>query len=293
MATKTKKKVRRKPSTALARVPVDNTPLGVARGLAIDKRLTVDKLAQLIALDKQLRAEQAKAEYWAAFERMRPNLPVIEKKGIIRGKSEVKGKPGPIQSRYARFEDIQRIIKPILAQFGFVSSYSTEWPALTTLCVVGRLTHVGGHFEESRFQSPADASGGKNAIQGLGSANSYGKRYTIKDLLNLEEQGVDDDGKGAGALEGQVVNEGAPPRQAPPAREYQKSTSTAPITEGQQKRLHAIAKNSARLNADVRAWLKQRYGVDRSEQIRRCDYDEIVAAIEHDGPLPVRLAGED
>jgi hypothetical protein len=65
--------------------------------------------------------------------------------------------------------------------------------------VVGHLTHIGGHTRESRFRSTADASGGKNAIQGLGSAVQYGRRYTLIDLLNIVQQGVDDDGQAAGA----------------------------------------------------------------------------------------------
>jgi hypothetical protein len=43
-----------------------------------------------------------------------------------------------------------------------------------------------------------DASGNKNAVQALGSAISYGKRYTASALLNLTSHGEDDDSFRAG-----------------------------------------------------------------------------------------------
>ena len=42
-----------------------------------------------------------------------------------------------------------------------------------------------------------DTTGSKNATQGAGSAASYGKRHSAKAVLNLIEEGEDNDGKGA------------------------------------------------------------------------------------------------
>lgn len=269
----------------------DGTPLGIMTRLARDPHLTVDKFAQLVAINREMMAATARAEYWAAYDRMAPEIPTITKRG------KVLNKAGAVQSHYAKFEDIQRIIKPIIRQHGFTLSYRTVWPeGIGPVAeVIATLRHTGGHAEESRFRSPADASGGKNAVQGLGSANSYGKRYTVKDLLNIIEDGVDDDGGKAGAAEpkppaaktGDVVDHGAPPRDS------HHSASKEPITEGQLKRLYAIAKNSGRLNADIKAWLKASYGLDRAEKIRRCDYDQIVASIESPRDLPKREPGQE
>lgn len=286
-----KKTKRRKPSTALAR----RTPaalqldpqLGPIERLARDKGLTVDKLERLIAATERIQKAKAEAAYWRDFDTMKPHLPIITKRGIIRGKAEVKGQKGPIQSRYAKFEDIQTAIAPILPRFGFVYSYRTEWPAPAVLCIVCRLKHREGHFEESRFQSPADASGGKNAIQGLGSANSYGKRYTIKDLLDLQEQGVDDDGNLAGILEKKDPNvidaETVPP--AGPIDAHHKQ-STEPITDGQRKRLLGFVKNSGRIERDVLIWIGKTYNVKKLSELRRCDYDQACAAIQSPAELP-------
>ncbi len=78
---------------------------------------------------------------------------------------------------------------------GFALSHRTEWPDAKTVKVIGILMHREGHSRESEFLSAADVSGSKNAIQGLGSAVAYGRRYTTKDLLNIATSDEDDDGR--------------------------------------------------------------------------------------------------
>jgi hypothetical protein len=306
MPTKRKKKTtalaRRRPTVPSRRRDIDDgTPMGIAQRLARDPKLTVEKLERLIALNERMMAAQAESAYWAAYDAMVLELPIIEKNGKIYGKSEVKGQRGPLQSRYSKFEDIQHVIKPILKRFGFVTSYKTEWPAPAVLCVVGRLKHNAGHYEESRFQSPADNTGGKNAIQGLGSANSYGKRYTIVDLLNLEQRGKDDDGNAAGELEPEQPRGRGRRQKADsevidvPASEplhAHHSESKEPITEKQLDRLKAIIRSSGRIDRDVKLWIGHTYQIKKLSEIRRCDYDAIVAAVESPKNLPAPPARE-
>lgn len=285
----------RKParSKALARRQVqpidDGTPMGIAHRLARDPKLTVEKLERLMALNERMLAAQAEAAYWAAYDAMSGRLPTIDKRGKIRNKE------GHVQSRYALFEDIQRAVKPILKEFGFTLSYKTKWPipGSPVLCVFGRLTHRGGHFEESEFQAASDESGGKNKIQGLGSANAYGRRYTTKDLLNLEEAGVDDDGQGTAPpapRRGRQRDQGPPDIiDAEPSRDPRDATyndSKEPITEGQLQRLKILIKTSGRIDRDVKVWIGQRYQVKKLTEIRRCDYDTICAAVQSPRDLP-------
>ena len=46
-----------------------------------------------------------------------------------------------------------------------------------------------------------DTSGSKNATQGAGSSASYGKRHTYKAMLNIIEDGEDNDGAGSTVVE--------------------------------------------------------------------------------------------
>ncbi len=160
--------------------------------MASNKDVDVEKLERLIALNDRSVDREAAAAFNAAFSKMQADIPEIDEKGAI------KNRAGEVQSRYARFEDVQKVLKPILIRHGFALSFRSEWPDPKTVKVVGILTHVMGHARESEFLSAADESGSKNAIQGLGSAVSYGRRYTTIDLLNITTRGQDDDGQKAG-----------------------------------------------------------------------------------------------
>lgn len=171
-------------------VPVDEPPpaltepeaLTMIERLARDPNVDVEKLERLIAMQERILDRNNKAAFDAAFAQMQPEIPTV----IERGKTD--------KARYALLEDIVDIVRPILQKHGFSISFRTEWPDKKTVKVIGILTHREGHARESEFLSEADASGSKNAIQGLGSAVSYGHRYTIKDLLNITSKGEDDDG---------------------------------------------------------------------------------------------------
>lgn len=158
--------------------------------LATNPDVNVEKLERLIAMQERIMAHNAKAAFDSAFAAMQPDIPEIDEKGRILVKGE-------LQSTYARNEDMQKVLRPILANHGFSLSFQTEWPDKKTVKVIGILSHREGHARRSEFLSDADTSGNKNAIQALGSAVSYGHRYTTKDLLNITSRAPserDDDG---------------------------------------------------------------------------------------------------
>jgi hypothetical protein len=266
----------------LATMPTEPGILGVFQRLATDPKLTVDKLGELIKLQERIMDREAAAAFETAYKLMLPEIPRITKRGRI------KNKQGEVQSRYSKYEDIRKVTDPILQRFGFTMHYQTLWPVPGTAEIVGTLVHERGGTMVSRFQSRADDSGGKNAIQGLGSAVTYGKRYVRKDLLAIVEEGEDDDGQKCGA-----------PRKAPdynppgmaeasvlkldqPAHHPELSL---PITSKQRDRLVALVANSGRTKREVKEWLQRRYGWTLAEQITRAKYDEVCAAIEGRGDL--------
>jgi hypothetical protein len=158
--------------------------------LAKDPSVDVEKLERLIAMQERIMRHQAKAAFDAAFAEMQGEIPVITEKGEILVKGE-------LRSRYATNEDIQEIVKPILQRHGFSILFRNEF-ADNRCKVIGILSHRGGHSEQDEFVTKPDDSGGKNDIQALGSARSYGQRYTTTALLNIATRGTDDDGKAAG-----------------------------------------------------------------------------------------------
>lgn len=159
------------------------------------------KMAQLLELSRQVRADDAKAAYTASLVRMKPLLPIIDKKGriTIHGKGLEKIDANIIQSTaYALWEDIDAAITPILHDHGFVLTFRCGAGQDGRITVTGVLSHEMGHSEETTMQLPLDTSGSKNNVQAVGSSTSYGKRYTAGLLLNLRTKGEDDDGQKGG-----------------------------------------------------------------------------------------------
>lgn len=164
---------------------------------ARDPNIDIDKMERLFTMHERMTASRSRMDYDAAFAALQTELPEIDKKGKITIKE--KGGDKIIQSTpYALWDDTNKLIKPILAKYGFGLSFriSQTEARLTTKAV---LSHVGGHREETEFSSPIDATGSKNNVQGWGSAFSYGKRYTGTAILNITTKGEDDDAKAAGA----------------------------------------------------------------------------------------------
>lgn len=176
------------PKTALAVAPVDGFASMVER-LAANPAVDVTKLERIIELQRGIMADNARAEYYAAFASMQGELPSITERGEILVN-------GQLRSKYARNEDIQEAVRPILQQHGFALSFRNEFKdGLVT--ITGVLSHRSGHSERDQFVAKADTSGSKNDIQALGSTRSYGQRYTTIALLNIVTKGEDNDGQTA------------------------------------------------------------------------------------------------
>lgn len=172
--------------------PSTNAPsdiLLMIERLAVNPDFGVEKLEKLIDMQERILDRNAASAFNIAFAKMQPKIPtIIERKSTDRGK-------------YAPREDIVEVIRPILSEYGFSLSFRTEWPEKTVVKVVGILTHEEGHSRQSEFMSAADTSGSKNAVQALGSAVEYGRRYTTTDLLNIASRGGDDDATKSGRPE--------------------------------------------------------------------------------------------
>jgi hypothetical protein len=172
---------------------------------ASDPNVDIDKMERLWAMHEKMQERSARLAYDEAFAAMAPNLPEIDK----RGKIIIKEKSGEriIQSTpYALWDDTNKVIKPILAEYGFGLSFRiAQTPDKITTTAV--LSHRGGHRETTDFSASIDATGSKNNVQGWGSSFSYGKRYTGTAILNITTKGEDDDGKAAGVIPGTITEE--------------------------------------------------------------------------------------
>ncbi len=179
-------------STVPARVE-DQASIGLAsviERLAKNPKVDVQKIEKIIEFQERIMRHQAKAAFDAAFAEMQGELPVIDERGAILVDQK-------LRSKYAKYEDIQAAIRPVLQKHGFAIRHRNENIGNGVLKIVGILSHREGHSEQDEFLCPADKSGGKADIQAIGSTRSYGMRYTTIALLNIETRGLDDDGRKA------------------------------------------------------------------------------------------------
>ena len=182
------------PAATIERQP-DSTSLFDFVAMAVkDPSIDVAKLEALLRMQREITADESRIQFNQAMMRLQPRLPRIKKNGIVEF-NDKSGNPKPA-FKYARWEDVDTAIRPVLNEEGFSLSFNTaprtgEGGGVT---VTGELLHVGGHSKSASIALPLDTSGGKSNLQGYASSTSFGSRYVAKMLLNLVFEGEDDDG---------------------------------------------------------------------------------------------------
>ncbi len=157
--------------------------------VCMNPEMDVEKLEKMLDMQERILDKQAQQQFQVDMAAMQAELPVIEKSGEINIR-------GVVQSRFAKFEDINRAVLPVLQKYGFSFTFETQ-QATGYVNVIGVLRHKSGHKESTQLQIPLDTSGSKNVVQAVGSSVSYGKRYVMSALLNITTTDDDDDGQSA------------------------------------------------------------------------------------------------
>jgi hypothetical protein len=192
--------------------PSDNgssTVLSLIEKVALDPRADVEKLEHTIAMYERLKAKEAELAFNAAKGRLLKKLAGVK---IVKNKPVLyeieKGKPqkgNHAAFRYATLEEIDKHLRPLLAEENMDLSYSDEPREDGGIVIRGRLRHLpGGHYEDSFMPAPLDTTGGKSNVQAVGSTNSYLRRYVACNIFNIVVVGDDDDGTGGTIDEAQA-----------------------------------------------------------------------------------------
>jgi hypothetical protein len=172
-----------------------------------DPAFDISRLETLLRFQRELMADSAKTQFNEAFARLQPQLPRVKKNGEVWYPVEKNNPDGPQYRafKYAKWEDIDEGIRPLLNTEGFSLSFDTQSHPSGGYLIIGKLSHSAGHEKTATFGPvPLDTSGGKNNLQGAASSLSYGKRHTGSMLLNLVFEGEDDDGNGGMITEEQA-----------------------------------------------------------------------------------------
>jgi hypothetical protein len=164
-----------------------DSAIGSLVQLAVEKDFDAEKLDKVITLFNQQQDRQRKETFELHFAEMQKELPIITKD------KSAKDKTGKETYRYATLENVLAKVTPIIAAHGFSYAWRNETFATGQVRVWCAISGYG-HTRESYFDIPIlDASAWTNSIQQMGSAASYGKRYSLCNALGIIIKDEDDD----------------------------------------------------------------------------------------------------
>ena len=181
---------KQKPYEVTTRETADTSPAALMLK-AMDGKMDLDKLKQFMELQEKWEATQARKAYTQAMSDFKKSPPEIEKDRHV----EFKTSTGKTEYNHASLGNVTAKINTALGACGLSAAWTTE-QSDKGVSVTCKITHVLGHFETTTLTSAPDASGGKNAIQALGSTISYLQRYTLLSLTGLASREMDTDGQG-------------------------------------------------------------------------------------------------
>lgn len=203
-------------------------------------------LEKMMELQERWEANEARKAYNAAMAAFKANPPRITKDKHVKYPTKT---GGTTDYKHATLGNVVSTISASLSEHGLAATWKTETMDNGAVKVTCRISHEAGHFEETSLTSAPDASGGKNAIQAVGSAVSYLSRYTILALCGLATY-EDDDGAGTEPIE------------------Y--------ITEAQAGTIYNLCNE---LGGTVEARLLKWLGIEEISQIPASEYARVIAEL--------------
>jgi hypothetical protein len=205
-----KTKESKRPAESLIYAPLSDSPsrvLALIERVALAPRANVEKLEHLIAMYERVKAKEAELAYNAAKAQILKKLAGIKivKNRPALSESDNGKQRGAVEAfKYAPLEEIDKHLRPLLAEEEMDLSYSDE-PCEGGILIRGRLKHLpSGHYEDSFMPAPLDTTGGKSNVQAVGSTNSFLRRYVACNIFNIVVVGDDDDGTGGPIDEAQT-----------------------------------------------------------------------------------------
>lgn len=164
--------------------------LDVIARAASDPNVDIDKMERLIAMQERIQARDAELAFNNAM-----NAAQAEMRPIAANASNPQ-----TRSRYATFDKLDRVLRPIYTAHGFSLSFDEgESPKPEHVRVLCYVAHIGGHTRTYHRDMPADGKGAKGGdvmtkTHAAGAAGSYGARYLLKGIWNVAVGDEDEDG---------------------------------------------------------------------------------------------------
>ena len=190
-------------------VTLGGSLLEVIARAATDPRVEIAKMKELLDMQERILAKDAEVQFNEAMAQVNE----VDLRVAKMGTASLGGKGS---YKYARWEDMDNVIRPLLRDNGLRLSFDTEVNAAGGIIIHGWLTHRAGHKVKASVPLMIDTGPGRNMLQQMGSTVSYGKRYVAEMLLNIVREDEDDDGSyGGQRQQAPRYQEPAPPPREP------------------------------------------------------------------------------
>ena len=178
------------------RQPDSLAPMELVK-MALETGRNPEQLEKMLDLAERHAAEVARREFVQAMAGFRTEAVEIKKTRRVGYQNR-----DSTQTSYSHAElgGIVDAVVPALSKYGLAHRWTTHQGDGGRITVSCHLSHVGGHVEQSTLMAQPDTSGGKNAIQAIGSTITYLERYTLLAVTGLAAKGQDDDGDAAGEV---------------------------------------------------------------------------------------------
>lgn len=160
--------------------------------VAISRGASVAELTALFDLQMRWKAEDARMAWIEDMAAFKLVCPEILKTRHVQQVSKDPTKSAP-SYWHAELDKAVELLVPVLRRHRFTHRWegSSGPEGITVTCVI---QHDLGHSERASLSAPPDTTGGKNAVQAVGSTKYYLERYTFFAALGIAPKGQDKDG---------------------------------------------------------------------------------------------------
>lgn len=174
------------------------TVLDMIAQAAKDPLVDVAKMRELMAMHKEIVAEERRMAYVGAMRNAQNALPQFVKSARVVVK-------GTERSRFAPIEDIDAVLRPICFEHGFTIDDDVKAIDGKNVMVVCKVSHKDGHFVEKTLPVPIDFSDYRSGSQSTVASVSLAKRHLRKMHFNIVERGEDSNGEPTETISGDTA----------------------------------------------------------------------------------------
>lgn len=237
---------------------IQASPMGMLQTM-VERGDGLDKIEKMMELAERFEKREAEKAYNVAMAEFKSNLPHIVKDVNVKYKTST----GQTEYSHASLAQIAEKVSASMGKYGLSHKWITSQDkgVIKVTCVV---THKLGHSEETSLESVADTSGGKNSIQGIGSAITYLERYTLCAITGISAHEQDDDGADADD------NKKSPPNDNSGSKDYPQDSFDKNFPEWKAK-----IESGAKSKKDLVAFIKGKGNIT-SAQLDAIDKIEVI-----------------